>query len=188
MPDCGGRSVNLGSLIKKYRKEKKLTLKVVAEKANVSEGFLSQVENSVSSPSVDTLVNICKALGVNAGDLLNKANGHEEIALTLKSDWEDIELPKTGFVTRRFLSPENRSVIDSALLFLAQEKSIPVRKNIKTGQEVLCVLKGSVELVHGDQTIAMAEGDAVHFYANPARQSITNKGKDIAVVLWVGTL
>jgi uncharacterized cupin superfamily protein len=45
-----------------------------------------------------------------------------------------------------------------------------------------------VELIHGEQTLALAEGDAVHFYANPARQSITNKGKDIAVVLWVGTL
>ena len=180
--------MNLGSLIKKYRKEKKLTLKVVAEKANVSEGFLSQVENSVSSPSVETLVNICKAMGVNAGDLLNKANGREEIALAHKTEWEDIELPKTGFVTRRFLSPENRSVIDSALLFLAPEKPIPVRKNIRNGQEVLCVLKGSVELVHGDQTLEMAEGDAIHFYANPDRQSIINKGKDIAVVLWVGTL
>ena len=180
--------MNLGSVIKKYRKEKKMTLKVVAEKANVSEGFLSQVENSVSSPSVDSLVNICKALGVNAGDLLNKANGHEEIAVTFKSEWEDIELPKTGFVTRRFLSPENRSVIDSALLFLAQDKSIPVRKNIKTGQEVLCVLKGSVELVHGDRVLEMTEGDAIHFHANPARQSIINKGKDMAVVLWVGTL
>ena len=180
--------MNLGSLIKRHRKDRKLTLKVVAEKANVSEGFLSQVENSVSSPSVDTLVNICKAIGVNAGDLLNKAKGREEIALAFKSEWEDIELPKTGFVTRRFLSPENRSVIDSALLFLAPEKSIPVRKNIKNGQEVLCVLKGSVELVHGEQTIRMTEGDAIHFYANPARQSITNKGNNIAVVLWVGTL
>jgi uncharacterized cupin superfamily protein len=91
-------------------------------------------------------------------------------------------------VTRRFLSPESRSSIDSALLFLAPEKLIPVRRNIKNGQEVLCVLKGTVELIHGEQTLALAEGDAVHFYANPARQSITNKGKDIAVVLWVGTL
>jgi transcriptional regulator with XRE-family HTH domain len=188
MPDIEGKRVNLGTLIKKHRKEKKLTLRAIAEKANVSEGFLSQVENSVSSPSVDTLVNICKAIGVNAGDLLNQANGREKIVLSPKSEWEDIELPKTGFVTKRFLSPENRSVIDSALLFLAPEKSIPVRKNIKNGQEVLCVLKGSVELVHGDRTIRMSEGDASHFYANPARQSITNKGKDIAVVMWVGTL
>lgn len=180
--------MNLGSLIKKCRKEKKLTLKIVAEKASVSEGFLSQVENSVSSPSVDTLVNICKAIGVNAGDLLNKANGREEIGLVHRSEWADIELPKTGFVTRRFLSPENRSVLDSALLLLAPEKSIPVRKNIKNGQEVLCVLKGSVELMHGDQTIEMTEGDAIHFYANPARQSIINRGKEIAVALWVGTL
>jgi uncharacterized cupin superfamily protein len=91
-------------------------------------------------------------------------------------------------VTRRFLSPENRTVLDSALLFLAPEKSIPVRKNIKNGQEVLCVLKGSVELLHGDRVLEMTEGDAIHFYANPAHQSIINKGKNIAVVLWVGTL
>ena len=63
--------MNLGALIRRHRKERKLTLKSVAEKARISEGFLSQVENSVSSPSVDTLFGICHALGVNAGDLLN---------------------------------------------------------------------------------------------------------------------
>jgi transcriptional regulator with XRE-family HTH domain len=187
-PEKGEMLMNLGSLIRKHRKERKLTLRAVAEKAKISEGFISQVENSVSSPSVDTLVNICHAIGVNAGDLLNEANSQEELVLIRKADWEEIELPKTGFVTRRFISPENRTVIDSAILFLEPGKPIPVRKNIKNGQEVLCALKGSVELVHGSQTIQISEGDAVHFHANPARQSIVNKEKEIAVVLWVGTL
>ncbi len=59
--------MNLGALLRQKRKERKLTLKVVAEKAGISEGFLSQIENDVNSPSVDTLVNICSAIGMEAG-------------------------------------------------------------------------------------------------------------------------
>jgi transcriptional regulator with XRE-family HTH domain len=180
--------VNLGTLIRRHRKEKKLTLKAVAEEAGISEGFLSQVENSVSSPSVDTLVGICNAIGINAGDLLNQANTQEKRVVARRADWDDIELPKTGFVTRRFFSPENRAVIDSAIVFLKPNVLIPVRKNIKNGQELLCVLKGSLVLVRGDETIRLAEGDCVHFWANPSKQHITNPGKRLAVVLWVGTL
>ena len=54
--------MNIGPLIRRFRKERKLTLKIVAEKAAISEGFLSQVENDVNSPSVDTLFRICNAL------------------------------------------------------------------------------------------------------------------------------
>jgi transcriptional regulator with XRE-family HTH domain len=180
--------VNLGALIRRYRKEKKFTLKSVAEKAGISEGFLSQVENSVSSPSVDTLISICNALGINAGDLLNQANTQEKLVVLRRGEWDDIEVPKTGFVTRRFFSPENRAVLDTAIIFLKPDVLIPVRKNIKNGQELLCVLKGSLELIRGPETVKLSEGDCVHFWANPAKQHITNRGKDLAVVLWVGTL
>ena len=104
--------MNLGSLIRRYRKEKKLTLKTVAEKAGISEGFLSQVENDVNSPSVDTLSKICNAIGVKAGDLLNQASDQKRLVLIRKSEWGDIDLPHTGFITRRFFPPENRKVID----------------------------------------------------------------------------
>ncbi len=73
-------------------------------------------------------------------------------------------------------------------MFLEPDKVIPVRKNIKDGQEILCVLQGSLELVQGEQVVQMSQGDAIHFYANPAKQYITNKGKEVTVVLWVGTL
>ena len=180
--------MNLGSLIRRHRKEKKLTLKAVAEKARISEGFLSQVENSTSSPSVDTLISISNAIGVNAGDLLNQVSTQENLALVRKTEWDDIEVPTTGFATRRFLSPENRAVIDSAILFLKPEKVIPVRRDIKNGQEVLGVLQGTLDLVHGEQVIHLGAGDAVHFYANTSKQYVVNKGNEVTVVLWVGTL
>jgi transcriptional regulator with XRE-family HTH domain len=180
--------MNIGTLIRKCRKERKLTLKVVAEKAGISEGFLSQVENAVNSPSVDTLIRICNAVGVDAGNLISQASKQEKSILIKKSEWADIDLSHTGFVTRRFFPPESRNVIDSSILVIEPGKSIPVRKNIKNGQEVLCVLKGSVELTLGDETLSMVEGDSVHFWSNPDRRKITNSSDTISFVLWVGTL
>ena len=180
--------MNIGTLIRKSRKEQKLTLKIVAEKASISEGFLSQVENNVNSPSVDTLIRICTAIGIDAGDLITQASKQEKIIVIKKSEWDDIDLSHTGFVTRRFFPPENRSVIDSSILVIEPRKSIPVRKNIKNGQELLCVLKGSVELMLSDEKHTLIEGDSVHFWSNPENQKITNNSNNISFVLWVGTL
>mgnify|MGYP001248622915 CR=1 FL=1 len=180
--------MNIGTLLRKYRKDQKLTLKVVAEKASISEGFLSQVENDVNSPSVDTLVRICNAIGVDAGDLISQVSKREQMAVIRKAEWDDFDLSHTGFVTRRFFPPEFRTTIDSAILVIEPGKSIPVRKNIKNGQEVLCVLKGSIELMLSDETVMLAEGDSVHFISNPESQKITNNSATRSFVVWVGTV
>jgi len=180
--------MTFGSLLRRYRKEKKLTLKTVAEKSGVSEGFMSQVENNVKSPSLDTLMHICEAMDVNVGDLLNQFKNQERIVVISRNEWEDVDLPHTGFATRRFWPPEYRTVIDSAILFLEPKRSSPVRKDIKNSQEVLCILKGAVELIHGDRTVYLEEGDTVHLWSDPLRQSITNTSHELAVVLWVATI
>ncbi|GKT09605.1 helix-turn-helix transcriptional regulator [Desulforhabdus sp. TSK] len=180
--------MNLGTVIRKCRRERKLTLKVVAERASISEGFLSQVENDVSSPSVDTLIRICNAIGVNAGDLISQVSKQTKVVLIRKSEWDEIDLSHTGFVTRRFFSPDDRTVIDSSILVVDPGKSIPVRKNIKNAQEVLCVLKGSIELMLSEETYTLVEGDCVHFLSNPDSQKITNDSTATSFVLWVGTL
>ena len=50
--------MHLGPLIRRYRKEKKLTLKAVSKLAGVSEGFLSQVENTLNPGFFRTVTNI----------------------------------------------------------------------------------------------------------------------------------
>ncbi len=180
--------MNIGTLLRKQRKNRKLTLKNVAQRASVSEGFLSQVENDVNSPSVDTLLRICEAIGVDAGELISAASKREEYVVVRRTEWDEIELIHTGFVTRRFFSPEYRNVIDSSILVIEPGTSLPVRKNIRNGQEVLCVLTGEVELELGDKSLSLAEGDSVHFWSNPESQKITGTSSDRSIVLWVGTL
>ncbi|MEA2102320.1 MAG: XRE family transcriptional regulator [Thermodesulfobacteriota bacterium] len=180
--------MNLGTVIRKKRKDLGLTLRVVALKAGISEGFLSQVENDVNSPSVDTLVRICSAMGVEAGDIIRQAQEQQRIVVIRKKEWGNVDLPASGFSTRRFFPPENRRVIDSSIITIEKSISIPVRKGVKSSQEVLCVLKGTVELVYGEETIGLAEGDTVHYWTLPENQKITNTESSRAVVLWVGTI
>lgn len=180
--------MNLGSLLRRRRKDKRLTLKEVAEKAGLSEGFLSQVENNVKAPSVPNLVKVCDALDAEMGPLFEELKNQQTLFKFRKNDWPEVDVPHTGFATRRFCPPESRSIIDSAVIVLEPGKSIPVRKDVKNSQEVLCLMQGRLELVHGDEKLIMAEGDSVHLWTDPMQQSITNIGKLTAVVLWVGTL
>lgn len=180
--------MNLGSLLRHQRKEMGLTLKAVAEGAGVSEGFMSQVENNVKSPSVSTLMKICGAMGADMGKLLEQLKDQERLFVIERKEWDEIDLPHTGFATRRFCPPQQREQIDSALLIIEPGKSIPVRKNIRNGQEVICVMQGSLELVHGEKTVHMEAGDTVHLWTEPKHQSVTNNGDQLTVVLWVGTM
>lgn len=180
--------MDLGSVLRLKRKEKRMTLRTVAEKAGVSEGFLSQIENNVNSPSVDTLMNICAAIGCDAAEVIQKAQSRDRIAVIRKKDLDDVDIPHVGFATRRFFPPESRRTIDSAFLLIEPGTSLPARKEIRSSQEVLCVLKGSLQLTYEEQSIQLAQGDAAHFWTKPDKQYITNISKTIAVALWVGTI
>ncbi len=180
--------MNLGTVLRRERKKRKLTLKIVSEKAGISQGFLSQIENDVSSPSVDTLVNICSSIGIDAGHVIEQAKKQERLVVIRKAEWEEVDFPPSGFVTRRFFAPDNRRVIDSSVLAIEPGGTIPVRKNMRNGQEALCLLEGSVQLVHGDDVVDLHAGDSVHFWSLPEKQKITNTSDAVAVVFWVGTL
>lgn len=55
----------MGNTLKSLRKERKLTLKDLAEKTGVSISFLSQVERGKSSVTLESLKKIADALGIN---------------------------------------------------------------------------------------------------------------------------
>ena len=59
---------------------------------------------------------------------------------------------------------------------------------MRNGQETLCLLEGSVELVHDEDVVDLHAGDSVHFWSFPEKQKITNTSQSVAVVFWVGTL
>ena len=62
---------NIGEIIKKLRLEHQLTLKEVAERTGLSISFLSQVERSKSSITLQSLSRIAEAFNVSRSYFFN---------------------------------------------------------------------------------------------------------------------
>jgi transcriptional regulator with XRE-family HTH domain len=60
----------LGQRISQIRKSRGMTQDNLAEKSDISNNFISHIENSHSIPSLETLLKICAALEVTPNDVL----------------------------------------------------------------------------------------------------------------------
>jgi DNA-binding response OmpR family regulator len=67
---------SLGASIRERRKSQGLTLAQMAERANVSLGYLSQIELGKNSASIETLYRISLGLGIRMADLFEQAQLH----------------------------------------------------------------------------------------------------------------
>lgn len=67
----GGFILNLGTLVKSTRKEKKFTQQELAEKVKLSRSHIAAIESNIYNPSSKSLVRILKALDLNVGILKN---------------------------------------------------------------------------------------------------------------------
>ena len=71
--------VDVGERLRAIRRLRRVTLKTVADRAELSESFLSQVERGRANASVASLKRIAAALGVNVADLF-EPNGSRSTA------------------------------------------------------------------------------------------------------------
>ena len=61
---------DIGTRILQKRRELSLTQKQLAEKLNISNNHLSNIENGKAAPSFDLFIDICKALNTSSDFLL----------------------------------------------------------------------------------------------------------------------
>lgn len=67
----------LGRRVAILRKQLGLTQEKLAEKAGISNNYLSNIENCYSIPSLETFMNICLALKTTPDNLLLGTNSNE---------------------------------------------------------------------------------------------------------------
>ncbi|TCT21217.1 helix-turn-helix domain-containing protein [Thiobaca trueperi] len=65
--------MNIGNKIKTVRLENGLTQSKLANELPVTQGYLSQIENGIRTPSIQTLDAIAKRLNVKVADLMKEA-------------------------------------------------------------------------------------------------------------------
>ena len=75
------KNIDIGAKIKKYRKDRKYTLKMLSEQTGLSIGFLSQLERGMTTIAIDSLANVAKVLGVELSDFFESEakNGSDPV-------------------------------------------------------------------------------------------------------------
>ena len=63
--------MNIGAKLKELRIAKGLTQEELADRAELSKGFISQLERDLTSPSINTLRDILQCLGSDLKDFFN---------------------------------------------------------------------------------------------------------------------
>ena len=64
--------MDIGTKLKELRILKGLTQEELADRAELSKGFISQLERNLTSPSIQTLMDILQCLGIGIGDFFSE--------------------------------------------------------------------------------------------------------------------
>lgn len=156
----------ISNKLKHIRKEKNLTLQDIADRAGVTKGLISQIENSRTIPSLLVLIQIVKALGVGLDEFFNDLSfyGNEgKILVQRGENYQRFEKePASGYeYFRIFTKKVQASTIDIVLLEIQPGAT---RDFVQTDAfEYKYLISGSVKYVFRDQEIELNEGDSMLF-------------------------
>ena len=176
--------LQLGPRIRALRQARGFTLRELAERAGVTESFLSQVEREVTSPSIASVQRIAGALDLAIAELFVEEAPHGRVVR--RADRRRIAYPGLGAVDE-FLT----SGLDGRLQVILST----IEPGGGTGdepyahdsdEEVVIVLSGSLELWVADERHLLGEGDAITYSSRLPHRN-RNAGDGLAVILFCCT-
>lgn len=150
---------NIGELIKSLRIDQRLTLKEVSERTGLSISFLSQVERSKSSITLQSLSKISEALGVSRSYFFSEPT--KSSSIVRQKNENELHFRKSTFVYQGLAGDIPDPIFEPMLVVLLprQEK---VATSTHMGQEFVYVLIGSLTVIIGEEQTVLHEGDSFH--------------------------
>ena len=156
--------MEIGKKIRELRMRKGLTQEELANRSELSKGFISQLENDVTSPSIATLVDVLTCLGTDLKTFFGEEQGNEIawiVPNAQKNRMEPIRLTLQSGACTEIDSPHE-------------------------GEEFGYVLSGRILLHLGDECHKVKKGESFYYPAS-CNHYLENPGKTPAIILWVSS-
>ena len=163
------------------RKARGMTQEELADRCELSKGFISQVERDLASPSIATLTDMLECLGSSLKEFFSDDSA-EKVVYAPQDMFEKEEEDKK--IT--WLVPDaQRNSMEPILLELqpgARSNELPPLESEEFGY----VLHGQVNLVAGKRTYRVRKGFSFCLHPNTTHY-LENTGAHPAVILWIST-
>lgn len=171
----------LGDKIKELRLQCDLTQEELANRCELTKGYISQLENDLTSPSIATLIDILSALGTS----LKEFFAEEEEKKIVFSDSDFIEKKSDGVVFNWLVPNAQKNEMEPVLIEL--EKNYATEEDVPhEGEEFGYVLEGEIVLHLGNKKYVVKKGESFYYASDKSHYIINTKDK-IAKFLWVSS-
>ncbi|MEE1200334.1 MAG: cupin domain-containing protein [Christensenellales bacterium] len=176
--------MDIGAKIKRLRLQRGLTQEELADRCELSKGFISLLERDLTSPSIATLIDILESLGSDLKTFFSEPENEKivfgEEDIFVKEDDAGIR----GSI-RWLVPPSQKNEMEPILLELGPggetEEDTP-----HEGEEFGYVLSGAIRINLGERTEKVRHGES--FYFRPSMpHKLVNAGKTPCRVLWIST-
>ncbi|MBN8575432.1 MAG: helix-turn-helix transcriptional regulator [Cytophagales bacterium] len=172
----------IGKRIKALRKVRGLTLQALSERARITKGLLSKIENSRTIPSLPVFLQVVRSLEVTTQDFFEdlKLVQGKSYLLIRKSDYQPVQKEeRPGFfyqsVLTQHLQPNTMDVV-----LLSIEPRTQSQATTTDGFEFKHIISGRCLYRIEDEELLLQEGDSLYFDAsrphhpiNPFRKKVT---------------
>ena len=173
--------MDIGEKLKELRILKGLTQEDLAGRAELSKGFISQLERNLTSPSIATLMDILQCLGTSIGEFFYESP--EEQIVFGKTDYFEKHDGELGNVIQWIIPNAQKNMMEPILLTLkAGGETYP--DNPHEGEEFGYVLQGNISIHIGNKTYKAKKGESFYFVSDKKHYLSSKAG---ASLIWVSS-
>lgn len=169
-----------GSKIRQLRLSKHLTLKELAKQTQTTAGYISQLERDMIDPSLSTLRKIAAVLDTPLFSLLDS---QDDVTMVVRHNRRQKMSFADSNVILEVLTPQSNSNDLIMMTFEINQKSWSNDERVSHNvDECFYAQKGRLEVLVGDTTYKLEEGDSIYIKANtPHNIYNPNSSKAIGV-------
>jgi transcriptional regulator with XRE-family HTH domain len=187
---------DVGRMIRERRRSKQLTLAQLAELANVSTSYVSQVERGVANPTLASLKTLSHALGITVGSLLDGSGGTESQGGGYGVDGNEVSVLRSGQrrrvvypgsnIANELLSPNLRMQMEVIWVEAPPGSSSGGHPHRHEGEECGIVISGEMRFWVDEREWLLQERDAIYFPSHlPHRWE--SAGDEDLLAVWIIT-
>lgn len=173
---------HIGRKIRDLRNRNGLTQQELADRTELTKGFISQLERGQVSPSVGTLLDLIECLGTTASEFFRETE-EQQVVFPATSFFEKTD--EEGNRIQWIVPGAQRYQMEPLLAVLQPHNSLEEDKP-HDGEEFGYLLSGRLNLHLGDRVYPVKAGECFYYQAKE-RHCLENPGNRPARLIWVST-
>jgi len=153
-------SFDIGTKIKELRTKISMSQKELADRVDLTPSFISQLENNQISPSLNSFMQICNALGVAPGAILEEKK-LDDVQWLIKKEkiFSNPSITEDGIKGYRIVK---NGTMSGTLLVLEPYVNIDKHFIPEEGKKLIYVLKGDISVVIDNKEKILRVGDSIY--------------------------